>query len=355
VAPFARLGRSLRGGREGWGTTMAEARCDTCGRALTADQAGGLICPSCGRAVVIPSEAINGAIAATTLSTDDSSTRPVPELAGELAERPTAPPPPPLDPQTAPAMPYPGAYVPPALPRSGGAPAGIVPAAPPAPPAAPSASASRRAGWGGIASAISLLVLLIIGASGAVMLANGKLGNLLGGGTTSVATPTPPTPTTTGGFTPFASPDGVYRLNVPSTWTSTRVPQSTVTLEIFADPATQANMNIEALPASSDPGVVTDQFVNQVGPSLAGTGGTATLNAPPTADTTPLAGTLWTRKQATVSVTRQGQSAVTWQVVALATQHGANTVLVAYFAPVAVFANESAAHFTPMLNSLTLG
>jgi hypothetical protein len=331
---------------------MAEARCDTCGRALTADQAGGLICPSCGRAAVIPSEAISGAIAATTYATDDSSTRPVPELARNRAEGPTAPPPPPLDPQTAPAMPYPGEYVPPALPRSGGAPAGIVGAAPPAPAAA---RVRRRVGRGGIASAISLLVLLIIGASGAVMLANGKLGNLLGGGTTSVSTPTPPTPTTTGGFTPFASPDGVYRLNVPSAWTSTRVPQSTVTLEIFADPATQANVNIEALPASSDPNVVTDQFVNQVGPSLAGAGGSSALNAPPTADTTPLAGTLWTRKQATVSVTRQGQEAVTWQVVALATQHGANTVLVAYFAPVAVFASENAAHFTPMLNSLTLG
>jgi hypothetical protein len=324
---------------------MAQARCDTCGRALIPDQAGGLICPSCGRAAVIPSEAIVAAVH----STDDSTTRPVPEFAQELAERPTAPPPPPLDPQTAPAIPYPGQYVPPALPRSGGVPA--MAATPQT-----STSSDRRAGRGATASIISLLVLLIIGASGAVMLANGKLAGLLGGGTTSVATatPAPPTPTTASDFVPFVSPDGVYRLNVPKTWTSTHVPQSTLSLEVFSDPSTQANVNIEALPSSNDPNTVTDQFINQVGPSLAGSGGSSALTAPATADTTPLAGTLWTRKTATISVTRQGQATVTWQVVALAAQHGANTVLVAYFAPVAVFASENAAHFTPMLNSLTL-
>jgi hypothetical protein len=289
-------------------------------------------------------------------STDDSTTRPVPELAQELAERPTAPPPPPLDPQTAPAMPYPGEYVPPALPRSGGVPALAARDATAAPPV--SASASRRAGRGVIASAITLLVLLIIGASGAVMLANGKLAGLLGGGTTNVATAAPATPTAASGFRPFASPDGVYRLNVPSTWTSTQVPQSTLTLEVFSNPATQANVNIEVLHASNDPNVVTDEFINQFGPTLANppgtSGGTSALNGPPTADTTPLAGTLWTRKLATITVTKQGQAAVTWQVVALAAQHGQNTVLIAYFAPEAVFASENAAHFTPMLNSLTL-
>jgi hypothetical protein len=287
-------------------------------------------------------------------STDDSTTRPVPELARELAERPTAPPPPPMDPQTAPAMPYPGEYVPPALPRSGGVPALAARDATAAMPAS-SASTSRRASRRAIASAITLLVLLLIGASGAVMLANGKLGSLLGGGTTSVATATPAPPTQVSGFTAFASPDGVYRVSVPSTWTSTQVPQSTLTLEVFADPITQANVNIEVLHASSDPNVVTDAFINQIGPVLAGAGGSATLNGPPNADTTPLAGTLWTRKTATVTVTRPGQAAVTWQVVAQAAQHGPNTVLVAYFAPAAVFANENAVHFTPMLNSLTLG
>jgi hypothetical protein len=326
---------------------MAEARCDTCGRALVADQAGGLICPSCGRAAAIPAEAITTAMR----STDDSSTRPVPEFARELAERPTAPPPPPVDPQTAPAMPYPGAYVPPALPRSGGVPALAARDA-----TAAGAAGGRRAGRGAIASAITLLVLLLIGASGAVMLANGKLGNLLGGGTTSVATATsaPATPTTASGFVPFTSPDGVYRLNVPSTWTSTQVPQSTATLAVFANPATQANVNIEVLRSSNDPNVVTDELINQVGPTLAGSGGSAALNGPPNADTTPLANTLWTRKTASVSVTRQGQVAVEWQVVALAAQHGQNTILIAYFAPVAVFADEYATHFTPMLNSLTL-
>jgi hypothetical protein len=325
---------------------MVQARCDTCGRSLVPDQAGGLICPSCGRAAAIPSEVI----AATMHSTDDSTTRPVPEFAQDLAERPTAPPPPPLDPQTAPAMPYPGEYVPPALPRSGG-----VPAASAAPPAAPpSASASRRAGRGAIASAITLLVLLIVGASGAVMLANGKLAGLLGSGTTTSVSATA-TPTTASGFSPFASPDGVYRLNVPSTWTSTQVPQSTLTLEIFADPATQANVNVEVLHASTDPNVVSDQYINQFGPALAGTGGTSALNGAPTADTTPLAGALWARRTATVTVTKQGQTAVTWQVVAQAVQHGQNTVLIAYFASVAVFATENADHFTPMLNSLTLG
>jgi hypothetical protein len=312
-----------------------------------ADQAGGLICPSCGRAATIPSEAIAAAVSAT----DDSTTRPVPEFAQQMAERPTAPPPPPLDPQTAPAMPYPGEYVPPALPRSGGVPAFSASAAPPE-----SASSGRRGGRGLTASIVSLLVLLLIGASGAVMLANGKLGSLLGGGgTTSVATPTPAvTPTTPGGFVPFVSPDGVYRLNVPNTWLSTRVPQSTLSLEVFSDPATQANVNIEVLPASNDPNAATDQFINQVGPSLAGSGGSSSLNAPASADTTPLAGTLWTRKTATISVTRQGQQAVNWQVVALAAQHGQNTVLIATFAPVAVFASENAAHFTPMLDSLRL-
>ncbi|HEV2238462.1 MAG TPA: hypothetical protein VGR57_17525 [Ktedonobacterales bacterium] len=336
---------------------MAEARCDTCGRALVADQAGGLICPSCGRAAAIPS----GAITAAMQSSDDSTTRPVPEFARELAERPTAPPPPPVDPQTAPAMPYPGEYVPPALPRSGGVPALAARDATAAMPAGADSTGGRRAGRGAIASAITLLVLLLIGASGAVMLANGKLGSLLGVGTTSVATatPVPPTPTAASGFTTYVSPDGVYRLSVPKTWLVTQAPQTTFTATFFADPVTQANVNIEALPPGNDPNEATDRFMSQVGATLANplgtSGGTSALNAPATADTTPLAGTLWTRKTATVSVTRAGQAAVSWQVVALATQHGQNTILIAYFAPLAVFAEENAAHFTPMLNSLTLG
>lgn len=63
--------------------------------------------------------------------------------------------------------------------------------------------------------------------------------------------------------------------------------------------------------------------------------------------------TLWTHKVATITVTRANQT-VAWHVEMLAAQHGQNTVLVAYFAPAAVFASENATHFTPMVNSLAL-
>ncbi len=350
---------------------MVQIRCDQCGRMLAPREPTTVVCPSCGRANVIPSELIAGAFP----QADDSATRPVPTSAlasagpEELAERPTSPPPPPRDPQTAPAGPYRGGYVPPSVPRSGGAPFAQADSGLPTPPrdatavlppgagaTGPADATSGRRGLGrwAIVSGTALLVVLLLGSGGVVLVANGTLGNVFGTGQSPTAT-TANTPTTAAlpGFRQFASPDGEFQLKVPESWAAAQQTVSGVSLALFSDPATQANFEIEVVKSSADPASLDAQFINQVGPSLAGASGSSALTGTPAADTTPLAGILWTRQIADVTVTKGGQS-VTWEVVALSAQRNQNTLLIAYFAPQAVFTTENATHFVPMLNSLTL-
>ena len=392
-----------------------QVRCEQCGRAFALDRAGMGTCPSCGRAATLPTQTL----AALFSAEDESATRPVPPGAGTVQtssegrrqrpddlirdDRPTAPPPPPLDALTAPAAPY-EAYKPPSLPRShvpdpspstavpsGSADEGVQPYAPTPQRAGPGATSAlpstprldptatlppglvpaqigdgapsdAKSGRGGrvglrIVSAVGLLVVLILGVTGAILAANGRLPSLLGTGPTVAATPTPTgvagPPAAPSGFHTYTANDGSYMLSVPNTWDTYSQPVGKVILTLFADPNTKSNFEIETIAGLDDPQNLDDQFINGLGPAMASKTGTSSVSGKSTPDQAPAAGILWTRESADVVVTSSGQTTA-WHLVALAAQHGAQTLLIAYFAPGGSFAAVNSVDFQPMLDSLLL-
>jgi hypothetical protein len=360
---------------------MRQVHCDQCGRGLTLDDAGMGICPSCGWAAALPVDTL----AAAFPTGDDAMTRPVSPAAGATraptaADRATSPPPPPLDALTAPATPY-SRYEPPSLPRSSGqdAPSGSGAVAssgpPPAarldqtatlPPGLLPADGQRTSGGkpalerrrGRMAtSAVGLLVILLLGSAGAILAANGRLSGLLGGGPTTVVTPSPTTQsgprTPPPGFHTYTASDGSFTLWVRDTWATVPVSQRGIDLTLFSHPTTQSNFEIESIPGTPDPTGLDDQFITKLVPLAPGATGTATVSGQTAPDTVPAAGALWTRKSADITVVSAGQTTV-WHVVTLAVQHGQKALLIAYFSPSPTFAAVDGTDFQPMLGSLVL-
>ncbi len=358
---------------------MRSIRCDHCGRELAPGDATTASCPSCGRAMVIPTEALT----ATMVAQDDASTQPVPPevvaafaaadapRAGGEDDRPTAPPPPPADPRTAAALPY-SRYEPPSLPRSPAA--GNAPSVPQAEPAAvtpvasggdapatPSGKDGTRAPSARLTtiSAVTLLLVLVLGTGITVLAANGSLAHLLGyrpptplPTATSASTGNPPTALP--GFQRYTATDGSFALDVPAGWSTTVVPRTGGLLTTFVDLSTGANFEIDKVDQTADPTQHDALAVARLADALAApTQGKSTVMPGSTTDTIPLTGTLWTRETVDISVTSTSQSTI-WHVVALATPHNNSTLLVLYFAPQAAFPHEDASAFQPMVNSLQL-
>ncbi len=313
--------------------------------------------------------------------------------AGDPAqERPTSPPVPPFDPRTMPAEAF-GQYEPPSLPRSRTAAepapaadsAGATPEASPGPDrldrtqALPpellrdrggafdtqpvdasavdaAARAPRKGGRTGAISAIALLVVLILGSGGAVLISSGRLDSLLGTNQPTVTVvPTntvagPPTALT--GFQSYSAPDGSYLISVPAGWAI--VPSASAPLTIFADLNTGANFEIDRVAQLEDPRSHDDLAIQKIAVALASkVNGTSSVSNKTAPTSVPLTGTLWTQEAADIAVTGSGQT-VTWHVVVLSVQHGQSTLLIAYFAPQAIFSTTDTADFQPMLNSLRL-
>ena len=364
---------------------MRQIACAQCGRALAPTDSATTVCPSCGSSAVVPTQTI----ARSGLASDDSATRPAlaeptvpaPALAVALPEqeRPTLPPPPPLDATTMTASPL-GAFIPPSLPRSTGqahaepippggdegderspnTPSALLRGKDPVHDTHPVdgpiglAAGVQRPQRGGLTavSAIALVVVLAVGTAGAILAANGHLTNLF---SSSVqATPTvaptatagPPAPPA--GYTRFTASDGTYTLVLPSGWAHI----TSGSLTLFADPQAGTNFEIESLTAQLDAQTVSNDFLARLDPAPPGTSGTATIG-PLVRDSVPVAGTAWTRTTTDLSVTASGTT-VQWHVVVLVTQRTGATLLAAYFAPNSIFAREDTTHFQVMLDSLTL-
>jgi hypothetical protein len=363
---------------------MRQMPCDQCGRTLALDEAGMGMCPSCGRAATLPTQALGAMLPAA--AGDDAATRPVPPMAGGLldasrgsrrepsvldqAAPPSAAPPSSLDALTAPAAPY-LAEASPARPHVAADATVARAAAPPLDPTAPLPSgiaaggeAAAAAGAGksarrGVVSAVGLLLVLILGVVGVILAANAHLlSGVLGSGPTTVGTVTPVAttggpPTPPAGFRTFTAADGSYMLAVPNTWTSFHQLAGKADLTVLADPTTKANFNIEAIAGLDDPVTLDVQFIAGLGPAMAGKTGTSSVEGQTAPDQTAVAGVLWTRVAADVTVSAGGQMTV-WHVVTLAAQHGGKTLLIAYFAPAVSFDALDDVAFQPMLNSLLL-
>jgi hypothetical protein len=202
-----------------------------------------------------------------------------------------------------------------------------------------------------------LVVVLLLGVAGVVLAANGQLFAALGSSPTIATTPTstgasgPPAPPS--GFHTYHASDGSFMLWVPDPWSDHYQPVGNVNFTLFADPSAKANFEIEAIAGLDDPQNLDDQFIAGLGPVVAGKGGTASAGGKSAPDEVPATGILWTRETADMVVTSVGQT-TTWHVVTLAAQHGAQTLLIAYFAPGGSFAALNSADFQPMLDSLLL-
>lgn len=391
------------------GASATDAICPSCGRAMTVPEgtlaaafpvASAASPATDASALAASPDAPTARPAAASLTTDDAATRPVPPEviaaampaaappAGEAAlERPTSPPAPPLDAHTMPAEAF-GTYEPPSLPRSraAGEPPATLAAGAVAParlertqdlppellrdrggvfdtrPVDASAveAATRAARTGrrmGPISAIALLIVLVLGSGGAVLISTGRLDSLLGTGqppatATATASTVSGPPTAPAGFQTYTASDGSYILNVPSSWAI--VPSSAAPLTIFADLNTNANFEIDRVAQLVDPQSHDDLAIQKIGAALASkVNGTAAVSNKTGPTTLPLTSTLWTQQAADIAVTASGQT-VTWHLVVLSVQHGQSTLLVAYFAPQAIFASTDAADFQPMLSSLRL-
>jgi hypothetical protein len=396
---------------------MRQVRCDQCGRDFMADELGAGACPSCGRAIVLPPAQAAAAfpeladpITRPVGLAEGVAFAPV-VTPSPLADRPTAPPPPPIDPMTAPAAPY-VPFEPPSLPRSraagdvpqpaadGGSPtrgaldsgAGAEAARaldptmtmPPGtmPPAAASDEGpARRRGprhthgqpprrrtprWLAALSAVALLVVLMVGSGVVVLLAMGRLQGLFGLGVDAQATATPRStapagpPTPAVGFRTYTAPDGSYRIDVPNNWPD---PQhridATAEQSLFYDPNTQSNFEIERITGASgsDPKGTDDLYFAALANALAhptsGPSGTATVSGKSLPEDMAVAGSTWTRETADIVVSAGGQTQ-TLHVAALATVHGQDMFLVAYFAPKSAFDAVDATAFQRMIGSLIL-
>jgi hypothetical protein len=361
---------------------MRQMRCDQCGRALAPAAATTVVCPSCGYAAIVPSQALSG----SAVPDDDSATRPVrsepapvPAAVLPSQEMPTSPPPPPLDAQTATAAPL-GVYTPPSLPRSrNDAPAEPIPAgsdqrddeAPSTPTAllrgrdplndtrpvegpvaqAGAASGGKRSRWTFI-SAVALVIVLALGTSGALLEANGRLNALLApflpaAAPTAIPTVTAGPPPPPAGFTRFTAPDGTYSVDVPANWHTGNGTANQLVL--FTDTTGTVDFEIESLPGLLDPKEVTNDFFAAFGPQSPG----AVHAGPATQDSVPVAGMEWTRTAADVGVVSSGAT-VSWHLVVLTAQHNGNTLVIGYFAPRNIFPTEDSSHFQVMLGSLML-
>jgi hypothetical protein len=358
---------------------MRQVPCDQCGRAVTPGENGTLICPSCGRAAMVPADTY----AADLASADDPATRPVsPEVAAATStaaapplppaaqDRPIAPPPP-RDPATQPATPYgkhDGKDDLPSLPRSHAAGSPPPDATMPLPPelaaqagASGDRDAPRKRSGATLLSAIALLIVLALGSAGAVLAANGRLASLLDfvrstptPAATATAVPGAGQPTAPAGFVRYRASDGTFFLDVPAAWTHQAISGSSHVATVFSDPTTGANFEIDAAPQTADPAQHDQLALTTLADFLAASSkGTRTITADGPSDALPVAGSLWTRETADIAVAAGGQTA-TWHVVALSAQHNGSTLLVLYFAPQAVFPHEDAAHFQTMLDSLEL-
>lgn len=365
---------------------MRQIQCDQCGRLLAPSEATTIICPSCGYAAIVPAQTIASAGA----ELEDGATRPVPTAVLPPAptaapaplpeqERPTSPPPPPpVTMSTQAAAPL-GAYAPASLPRSrADTPAEPVPPGHDQPQDGPhampaellrgrdplndtrpadgalveAAKGTRRAPLT-VLSAIALVIVLALGTGAALLAANGRLNQLVAPFQpspvpTAQPTATPGPPPAPAGFTRFTAADGTYTLGVPDGWT--QVTQGKLT--IFASTQDHANFEIQALAGQLDPQTAAGSFLTQLGPLLSGTSGTAQLG-PLTRDTTQAAGSVWDRTAADLTVTASG-AATSWHAVVLVTQHDGTTLVVAYFSPSSLFAEEQTTHFQVMLDTLLL-
>jgi hypothetical protein len=362
---------------------MQQIHCDQCGRALIPTAATTIVCPSCGYAAIVPAQAIAGAHVAY----DDSATRPVPpevaaassERPAPLAdqERPTLPPPPPVEATTQTASPL-GTYAPPSLPRSrADAPAEPIPPGGdelnersnttptallrghdplhdtrPVDGSAVQAALVKGSKRGPLAmlSALALLLVLALGTAAAVLAANGRLNDIFApfvpaATPTAIPTATAGPPPPPAGFTRYTAPDGTFTLVVPNSWSQGTSNQPV----LFTDPSRTIYFEIQSVSSQLDSQTATQDFLSKFGPASPG----ATQLGPLTQDSVLVAGIAWARTAVDITVTSSG-NVVPWHVNVLATQHDGKTLLIAYFSPRSLFASEDTAHFQVMLDSLLL-
>jgi hypothetical protein len=142
-------------------------------------------------------------------------------------------------------------------------------------------------------------------------------------------------------------------VSVPNAWGTYYQPVGKVILTLFSDPNTKSNFEIETISGLDDPQNLDDQFINGLGPAMASKTGTSSVSGKSSPDQAPAAGILWTRESADILVTSSRQT-TRWRLVTLAAQHGAQTLLIAYFAPAGNFTAVNSAAFQPMLDSLLL-
>ncbi|MGH2517571.1 MAG: hypothetical protein ACRDHP_18120, partial [Ktedonobacterales bacterium] len=189
---------------------------------------------------------------------------------------------------------------------------------------------------------VIVLVLLALVAGGVALAlsrgpSTGSASGRLSATPTVAATATTSVPA---GFTAFKDQGGVYSLDVPSGWSSSKTASGSTTINVFVSIQPFAEFEIAALPGSGlDPTTAINGYFSGV------SGGQAVTNksAP---SSIQQAGETWTQESA--DTTLAGQPV---HMVVLLAQHGANAVLLAYFAPSASFASINSQDFQPMFTS----